>query len=45
MNWVIWAILSAFFAVATVILTKVGVAGVDSNLATAIRTYVVVLFA
>lgn len=45
MNWIIWAILSAIFAAATALLAKVGVAHVDSNLATAIRTTVVVLFA
>ena len=37
--------LSAVFAAATAILAKVGVAHVDSNLATAIRTTVVVVFA
>lgn len=36
--------LSAVFAAATAILAKIGVAGVDSNLATAVRTTVVVLF-
>jgi len=45
MNWIGWALLSAVFAAATAILAKVGVAGVDSNLATAIRTTVVVVFA
>lgn len=44
MNWVLWALLSAFFAGLTAILAKVGVQGVDSNLATAIRTVVVVVF-
>lgn len=44
MNWLTWALLSALFAAATAILAKVGVTGVDSNLATAIRTSVVVLF-
>lgn len=43
MNWIIWAILSAFFAGLTAILAKVGVEGVDSNLATAIRTTVVLV--
>lgn len=37
--------LSALFAAATAILAKIGVTGVDSNLATAIRTIVIVLFA
>ena len=45
MSWVIWALLSALFAAATALLAKVGVAHVDSNLATAIRTTVVVVFA
>jgi transporter family protein len=44
MNWIAWALLSAFFAGITAILAKIGVAGVDSNLATAVRTTVVVLF-
>lgn len=45
MSWIGWALLSALFAAATALLAKVGVAHVDSNLATAIRTTVVVLFA
>jgi transporter family protein len=44
MNWITWALLSAFFAGATAILAKLGVAGVNSNLATAIRTTVVLVF-
>ena len=44
MTWLTWSLLSAFFAGATAILAKIGVAGIDSNLATAIRTTVVVLF-
>ncbi len=44
MNWIYWSLLSALFAGATAILAKVGVAGVDSNLATAIRTSVVLVF-
>ncbi len=40
-----WAFLSAVFAAATALLAKFGVAGVDPNLATAVRTTVVVLFA
>lgn len=44
MNWLPWAILSAFFAGATAVLAKVGVEKVDSNLATAIRTTVVLGF-
>jgi transporter family protein len=45
MNWIGWALLSAFFAGLTAALAKVGLAGIDSNLATAIRTTVVLLFA
>ena len=45
MGWLSWALLSAFFAAATALLAKVGIAGVDSNLATAIRTSVIFVFA
>ncbi len=45
MTWIGWALLSAAFAAATALLAKVGVAHVDSNLAMAIRTSVVVVFA
>ena len=45
MSWIGWALLSAAFAAATALLAKVGVAHVDSNLATAVRTSVVVVFA
>lgn len=44
MSWIFWALLSAVFAAATALLAKVGVEHVDSNLATALRTSVVVLF-
>jgi transporter family protein len=44
MNWIFWAVLSAFFAGLTAILAKIGVVGVDSNLATAVRTTVVLVF-
>ena len=40
--WLIFAILSAVFAALTSILAKVGIEGVDSTLATALRTVVVV---
>lgn len=43
--WLLFAILSAVFAAATAILAKIGIEGVDSNLATAIRTVVVLLMA
>ncbi len=45
MNWLVWAVLSALFAAATALLAKVGVEHVDPNLATAIRTSVVLIFA
>lgn len=44
MSWFVWALLSALFAGLTAILAKVGVKDVDSNLATAIRTVVVLAF-
>lgn len=43
--WLLFAILSAVFAAATAILAKVGIENVDSNLATAIRTVVVLIMA
>lgn len=43
--WIIFAVLSAVFAALTSILAKVGIDGVNSNLATAIRTVVVVIMA
>ena len=43
--WYILALLSAIFAALTSILAKVGIEGVNSNLATAIRTVVVVVMA
>ncbi len=43
--WFILALLSAFFAALTSVLAKIGIDGVNSNLATAIRTVVVVLMA
>ena len=45
MGWMPWALLSALFAALTAILAKKGVAHVESNLGTAIRTTVVVVFA
>ena len=44
-SWIFWSLLSALFAGVTAILAKVGVANVDSNLATAIRTTVILVFA
>lgn len=43
--WWIYALLSAFFAALTAVFAKVGVTGVDSDLATAIRTVVILLIA
>jgi transporter family protein len=43
-NWLPWSLLSAVFAGATAVLAKIGVTGVDSNFATAIRTTVILLF-
>ena len=43
--WALFAILSAVFAALTSILAKIGIEGVNSNLATAIRTVVVVVMA
>lgn len=43
--WLLFALLSAVFAALTSILAKVGIEGVNSNLATAIRTAVVVVMA
>lgn len=43
--WFVFALLSAFLAALTSILAKIGVDGVNSNLATAIRTVVVVVMA
>jgi transporter family protein len=43
--WWIYALLSAFFAALTAVLAKIGIKGIDSNLATAIRTVVILLLA
>lgn len=43
--WWIYALLSAFFAALTAIFAKVGIKGVDSDLATAIRTVVILIIA
>lgn len=43
--WLVFALLSAVFAALTSILAKIGISGVNSNLATAIRTVVVLLLA
>lgn len=44
-TWFSWAVLSALFAGCTAMLAKVGVANVDSNLATAIRTFTILVLA
>lgn len=43
--WIVYALLSALFAAATSILAKIGIQNVNSNLATAIRTAVVLVMA
>ena len=43
--WIVFALLSALFAAVTAILAKIGIEGVNSNLATAIRTVVVLVMA
>lgn len=45
MNWMFYALLSALFAAVTAILAKIGIKNVDSNLATAVRTVVILVFA
>lgn len=45
MNWLTWSLLTALFAGLTAIFAKVGVANIDSNLATAVRTSVVLVLA
>ena len=42
--WILYAFGSAFFAGITAILAKIGIKNTDSNLATAIRTIVILLF-
>jgi bacterial/archaeal transporter family protein len=42
-SWLFWAVLSAAFAALTAIFAKIGVAGVNSDLATLIRTVVIIL--
>lgn len=43
--WWIYALLSAFFAALTAIFAKIGIKGVDTNVATAIRTVVILIVA
>ncbi|WP_447771834.1 EamA family transporter [Variovorax boronicumulans] len=42
-NWFVWAILSAVFAALTAILAKLGLAGVDADMATLVRTVVILV--
>jgi len=44
LNWKIFAFLSAFFAGLTAVLAKIGVRNISSNLATLIRTVVIIIF-
>lgn len=44
-KWILYAILSAIFATLTSILAKIGISGVESNLATAIRTVIILVMA
>jgi transporter family protein len=41
--WLLWAVLSAVFAALTAIFAKIGIAGVDADLATLVRTAIVLL--
>ena len=43
MTWKIYALLAAFFAALTAIFAKIGIEGIDSNLATGIRTIVILV--
>lgn len=45
MTWALYAVLAAFFASLVAIFGKIGIKGVDSNLAVAIRTVIIVIFA
>ncbi|MFO1417187.1 MAG: EamA family transporter [Methylotetracoccus sp.] len=42
-NWLVWALLSAVFAALTAIFAKIGLEGVDSDLATLIRTAIILV--
>lgn len=43
-SWIFWALISAIFAALTAIFAKVGIAGIPSDLATLIRTLIIVVF-
>ena len=42
-GWVFWALLSAVFAALTAIFAKIGIKGVDSDLATLVRTAIIII--
>lgn len=42
-NWVPWALLSAVFAALTAIFAKIGIRGIDSDLATLVRTAIIIV--
>jgi len=42
-SWVVWALLSAFFAALTAIFAKIGLVGIDSDFATLVRTVVILI--
>ncbi len=42
-SWVFWALLSALFAALTTVFARIGVAGIDADLATLLRTVVILL--
>ena len=44
-SWVYWALLSAVFAALTAIFAKIGIQGVDSDLATLVRTGIIIVVA
>jgi transporter family protein len=43
MSWLYWAFLSAFFAALTAIFAKIGIQNVDSDLATLVRTFIIII--
>lgn len=44
MSWIVFALLSAFFAALVAILGKIGISGIDTTLATTIRSFIMFLF-
>src|SRR5260370_41407100 len=44
MQWLLWALLSALFAGLTAVFAKIGIVSINSNLATAIRTTIILVF-